>query len=152
MVTRPEFKKLAKLIIDDARALAKCFVDLGYRVITGGSDNHLVVIDVLQKGLTGIIAERALEECHIVVNKNRIPGDQKSPTITSGIRIGTNSLARREMSPSEMTPCAELVHRVLAAVKPINDREYTIDATAAHDVRAGVKDICKRFPIPNYPF
>ncbi|NUO83322.1 serine hydroxymethyltransferase, partial [candidate division KSB1 bacterium] len=152
MVARPEFKKLAKRIVDDARTLAKCFIALGYRVITGGSDNHLVVIDVLQKGLTGIVAERALEDCHIVVNKNRIPGDQKSPTITSGIRIGTNSLARREMGPNEMAVCADLVHRVLAAVKPINDREYAIDETKANAVRESVQEICKRFPIPNYPF
>lgn len=152
MVTRPEFKVLAKRIVDDARALAKNFSDLGYRVITGGTDNHLVVIDVLQKGITGIVAERALEDCCIVVNKNRIPGDQKSPTITSGIRIGTNSLARREMGPGDMLACAQLVHRVLAAVKPKNEREYTIEEMTADGVRADVKELCKRFPIPNYPY
>ena len=151
MVVRPEFKKLAKIIVDDARGLAKNFIDLGYRVITGGTDNHLVVIDVLEKGLTGIVAERALEDCGIVVNKNRIPGDQKSPTITSGIRIGTNSLARREMTPSDMAACAQLVHRVLAATRPVNEREYVIDETAANAVRAEVKELCRRFPIPNYP-
>lgn len=151
MVARPEFKKLAKRIVDDGRALAKCFLDLGYRVITGGTDNHLVVIDVLQKGLTGIIAERALEDCHIVVNKNRIPGDQKSPTITSGIRIGTNSLARREMGPVEMATCADLVHRVLAAVKAIDDSHYKLEETVRNSVRADVKKLCTRFPIPCYP-
>lgn len=152
MVVRPEFKKLAKRIVDDARALAKNFMDLGYRVITGGTDNHLVVIDVWQKGLTGIVAERALEACGIVVNKNRIPGDQKSPTITSGIRIGTNSLARREMGPGDMLACAQLVHRVLSAIKPKNEREYAIDEMTANGVRADVKELCQRFPIPNYPY
>jgi len=151
MIVRPEFKKLAKRIVDDARALAQNFIGLGYRVITGGTDNHLVVIDVLEKGLTGIVAERALEDCFIVVNKNRIPGDQKSPTITSGIRIGTNSLARREMGPNDMAACAQLVHRVLSAVKPLDEQHFKIDETVAETVRAGVKKLCARFPIPNYP-
>lgn len=151
MVTRPEFKMLAKRIVDDARALAQNFIDLGYQVITGGTDNHLVVIDVLQKGLTGLVAERALEDCFIVVNKNRIPGDQKSPTITSGIRIGTNSLARREMGPTQMAICADYVHRVLAAVKPVDDSHYQIEDTVLSSVRADVKKFCARFPIPSYP-
>ncbi len=151
MVVRPEFKKLARRIVDDARALAKRFTELGYRVITGGSDNHLVVIDVLQKGITGIIAERALEDCHIVVNKNRIPGDKKSPVITSGIRIGTNSLALKKMGPEEMPLCADLVHRVLSSVKALDDREFVIDPQAKAAVIAEVKQLCQRFPIPCYP-
>jgi glycine hydroxymethyltransferase len=151
MVVRPEFKKLARRIVEDARALARRFIELGYRVITGGSDNHLVVIDVLEKGITGIIAERALEDCHIVVNKNRIPGDKKSPVITSGIRIGTNSLALKKMGPEEMPLCADLVHRVLSSVKTVDDREFVIDPQAQAAVIAEVKQLCRRFPIPCYP-
>ena len=152
MVVKPEFKQLAKRIVADAKALARCFMEKGYRVITGGSDNHLVVIDVISNGLTGLIAERALEECNIVVNKNRIPGDQKSALITSGIRIGTNSMALKKMGPDDMPACADLVDRVLSSVKVIDDRTYELDEAVKQSVQAGVSQICKRFPIPCYPY
>jgi len=150
-VLKPEFKALAQRIVDNAQALAKCFIEEDYKVITGGTDNHLVVIDVISKGITGIIAEKALEDCDIIVNKNRIPGDQKSAFITSGIRIGTNSLALKKMGPEEMTICADLVHRVLSNVKPIDERNYELPHDAREAVRAEVREMCKRFPIPCYP-
>lgn len=150
-VLKPEFKTLAQAIVDNARALAKCFTEQGYTVITGGTDNHLVVLDVMSKGITGIVAEKALEECDIIVNKNRIPGDEKSAFITSGIRIGTNSLALKKMGPEEMTICANLVHQVLSNVKVIDDRNYELTQAAREAVRTEVREMCKRFPIPCYP-
>src|SRR5262249_48197224 len=111
LVATPEFKTMSRQIVSSARALARCFVDKGYRVLTGGTDNHLVLIDVLSSGVTGVVAERALEECNIVVNKNKIPGDTKPALVTSGMRLGTNSLALRGMTAREMLQCADLIHR-----------------------------------------
>ncbi|NIR53071.1 serine hydroxymethyltransferase [candidate division KSB1 bacterium] len=152
MVLTPEFKERMKRIVADARALARCFMEMGYHVITGGSDNHLVVVDVISNGITGLVAEKALEDCNIVVNKNRIPGDQQSAFITSGIRIGTNSLALKGMGPEEMPMCAELIHRVLSSVRPLDDRTFELDKSVKTSIRAEVAQICKRFPIPCYPY
>jgi glycine hydroxymethyltransferase len=150
-VTSPEFKRLANRIIADAKVLAQCLAEKGYDVLTGGSDNHIVLINVLARGLTGVIAERALEECHLIVNKNRIPGDTKSAFITSGVRLGTNSLALRGLGPSEMPLCAELIHRVLSSVKAVGDREYELDEAVKKSIQAEVQQLCRRFSIPCYP-
>ncbi len=151
MVLKPEFKERMQRIKADAKTLAECFIEKGYHVITGGSENHLVVIDVLSKGITGLVAEKALEDCNIVVNKNRIPGDQKSAFVTSGIRIGTNSLALKGMAAEDMPMCADLVHKVLSNIKPIDDRTYEMDAAIKASILSEVAEICQRFPIPCYP-
>ena len=151
MVLKPEFKERMQRIKADAKTLAECFIEKGYHVITGGSENHLVVIDVLAKGITGLVAEKALEDCNIVVNKNRIPGDQKSAFVTSGIRIGTNSLALKGMAAEDMPMCAALVHKVLSNIKPIDDRTYEMDAAIKASILSEVAEICQRFPIPCYP-
>lgn len=151
MVVTPEFKTLARRIVTDAKVLAKCFADKGYRVLTGGSDNHIVLIDVLASGVTGVIAERALEECNIIVNKNRISGDKKTALVTSGMRLGTNSLALRGMSESEMPQCADLIHQVLSSVKVLGESDYELDKTVIESVLANVTQLCSCFPIPRYP-
>ncbi len=151
MVATPEFRVLAGRIVEDARALADCFLAMGYRVITGGTDNHMVLIDVLSRGITGVIAERALEQCRIVINKNKIAGDRKSATITSGIRLGTNTLALRGMGPAEMRLCAGLVDRVLSSLTILDDQHYELDENVRRAVRAEVLDLCRRFPVPHYP-
>lgn len=151
MVLTPEFKTLARRIVADARVLAKSFADKGYKVLTGGSDNHMVLIDVLANGITGVIAERALEECNIIVNKNRIPGDKKSALVTSGMRLGANSLALRGMGESEMPQCADLIHQVLSSVKVFGEREYELDKAVMEFVRAEVRQLCNCFPIHRYP-
>jgi glycine hydroxymethyltransferase len=151
MVATPDFRTLAKRIVTDARVLAKCFADKGYRVLTGGSNNHIVLIDVLASGVTGVIAERALEECNIIVNKNRISGDKKTALVTSGMRLGTNSLALRGMSESEMPQCADLIHQVLSSVKVLGESDYELDKTVIESVLANVKQLCSCFPIPRYP-
>ncbi|MEO8425516.1 MAG: serine hydroxymethyltransferase [Verrucomicrobiota bacterium] len=150
-VCTPEFKLLAHRIVTSARRLAQCFMEKDYRVLTGGSDNHLVMIDVLAKGVTGVIAERALEECRIIVNKNRIPGDKHSALITSGLRLGTNSLALRGLTAEEMPLCADLIHRVLGSLKILGKTEYELPDTVKRSVRLDVQKLCAEYPIPDYP-
>ncbi|MFQ5401593.1 MAG: serine hydroxymethyltransferase [Anaerolineae bacterium] len=149
-VATPEFKTLAQRIKANARTIARILMDRGYRVITGGTDNHIILFDVLATGVSGVIAEKALEECRIIVNKNSIPGDVKSPLVTSGVRLGTNSLALRGMGPDEMVQCTELLVTLLSAVKPQDNRRYELDSHTRQSVRDGVKSLCRRFPIPRY--
>lgn len=145
------FKAVAQRVVDLSRALAQAFVDKGYRVITGGSDNHIVVVDVLSKGITGVNAEKALEDIGIVVNKNRIPFDQKPPSTTSGIRLGTNGLAIREMEPADMVECVDVIHDVLTHTEQISDREYAVDPEATARAVAAVAELTRRRPITTYP-
>ena len=126
LVDTPGFKALARRIVESAGVLAACLRDAGYHVLTGGSDNHMVVLDVAASGLTGVIAERALEECRIVVNKNRIPGDLKPPSVASGLRLGTNTLALRGLSAADMPRCAALFDRVLKGVRPRSEVDYDL--------------------------
>jgi glycine hydroxymethyltransferase len=144
----PEFARTARLITADARALAVEMSALGYRVLTGGTDNHMVLIDVAGGGMSGVVAERALEECGILANRNRIPGDSKPPLVTSGLRLGTNIVAQRGMGPDQMWECASLLHTVLSATTVSSDTEYTIGFEAATQVRADVRKLCTRYPLP----
>ncbi len=150
-VITPAFKMLARKIIENAKSIAAYLNHQGYQIVTGGTDNHIILFNVISKGITGVIAERALEECNIVVNKNSIPDDKKSPMVTSGVRLGTNSLAVRGMGTKEMTQCAALIHDVLASVKAIDDRHYTLDEKVKFSVRQEVQTLCDHFPIPRYP-
>ena len=147
----PEFRTLAERIVSNARVLGQCFFERGYRVISGGSSNHIVLLDVASRGLTGVIAERALEQSGIIVNKNRIPGDNKSALVTSGVRLGTNTVAARGMGAAEMEECVQLIDRVLDAIEVLGDREYHLDSSIAESVRAEVKTLCGRFSLPDYP-
>jgi len=151
MAASPEFADLARRIVDDSRALASAFLEKGYEVLTGGSDNHLVLINVLSRGITGVIAEKALERCDIIINKNKIAGDTKSAFVTSGMRLGTNTLALRGMGPDEMRLCADLVDRVLSGTRPRSDREFELDEEVAGSVRDEVRRLCRGFPLPHYP-
>jgi glycine hydroxymethyltransferase len=151
MIMTPEFKQLAKRIVLDAKALAKRLVDKGHEVLTGGTDNHMILMDVRAKGVTGVIAERAMEECNIIVNKNRIPGEKMSAMVTSGLRLGTNSLALRGMGEVEMSQCAELIDIVLSNVRALGDTEYELEEMVKFSVQADVQELCERFPIPHYP-
>ncbi|MDH3283989.1 MAG: serine hydroxymethyltransferase [Acidobacteriota bacterium] len=148
----PEFTLLAKRIVTLARAFADSLVRRGARVMSGGTDNHIVVVDVLTSfNVTGIIAESALQDCSIIVNKNRIPGDTKSVRITSGIRVGTNGLAARGFTATEMDRCADLIGRILGAVEADGSRKYSLDETQAAGFRGEVEQLCARFPIAGYP-
>jgi glycine hydroxymethyltransferase len=146
-----EFKQVARRIVELSRALASAFIEKGYRVITGGTDNHIVVVDVMQKGITGANAEKALEDCGIVVNKNRIPHDAKPPLVTSGIRLGTNGIAIREMEASDMVACVDVIHDILSHLEQSGDLEYRVDPAAVSRAKAEVARLCALRPIRTYP-
>jgi len=150
-VASPAFRAVAERVVALSRALAEAFIAKGYRVITGGTDNHIVVVDVFEKGITGVNAEKALEECGLVVNKNRIPYDQKSPAVTSGIRLGTNGLAIREMEPADMVECVALIDRILNAITCESDRAFAIDPDVRAEAQAAVAALCRKRPISTYP-
>ncbi|MFT5284184.1 MAG: glycine hydroxymethyltransferase [Planctomycetota bacterium] len=150
-VASDEFKFVAQRIVALADALAKAFLAKGYRVITGGTDNHIVVVDVFKNGITGVNAEKALEDCGIVVNKNRIPFDVNPATITSGIRLGTNGLAIREMEPEDMVECVDVIHDILTNLEQLGDREYNVPAEVKARAEEKIATICARRPITTYP-
>jgi glycine hydroxymethyltransferase len=145
-----EFTELAGRIVADARALAAAFERLGYHVVSGGTDNHIVLLDLSGRGLTGLVAERALESAGIIVNKNHVPGDTRPSTVTSGLRLGTNTLARRGAGPDDMARCAALADRILRAVRPESEHTFQLDPQVRLTVRAEVRQLCRDWPIPRY--
>ena len=149
-VQTPEFPPLARLIRQHAATLAAELVDRGYDVVTGGTDNHMVLFNVLSQGVTGYVAEKALQACGLIVNKNGIPGDALPPTVTSGVRLGSNSLARRGFSTAEVQQVAELLDRVIRGVAPLDQRAFELPAELEASVSAKVAELCASHPIPGY--
>ena len=136
----PAFTTYSKQIVANARALAKALVDKGYQLVSGGTDNHLMLVDLRNKGLTGKVAEKALDVAGITVNKNTVPKETQSPFVTSGIRIGTPAVTTRGMKEREMVTIASLIDQVLAKAD---------DAAVAQRVKGEVKELAARFPL--YP-
>ena len=135
----PEFADYAAQIVANAKALADGLQAEGFRLVSGGTDNHLMLVDVGVKGLTGKVAETVLDAAGITVNKNTIPYDSQSPTVTSGVRIGTPALTTRGMREPEMRDVARLIGSALDQ----------IDDEAAHArVRSEVRELASSFPIP----
>jgi glycine hydroxymethyltransferase len=134
----PGFKEYQQQVITNARVLASELANAGFRIVSGGTDNHLMLVDVFVRGLTGSQAEKALEKAAITVNKNAIPFDTQPPMKASGIRIGTPALSTRGMKEPEMKSIAGLISEVLA--EPDSDE-------LAKNVRSRVKELCDRFPI-----
>jgi glycine hydroxymethyltransferase len=132
------FKDYQQQVIANAKVLADELTAAGFRIVSGGTDNHLMLVDVFVRGLTGAQAERALEHAAITVNKNAIPFDTQPPMKASGIRIGTPALTTRGMKEAEMREIAGLISEVLA------DHE---NESVQQSVRARVKELCERFPI-----
>jgi glycine hydroxymethyltransferase len=110
---QPEFKQYSRLVVENAKRLAAELAERGYRIVTGGTDNHLMLVDLRPKGLTGKEAEERLDSVGITVNKNAIPFDPKPPRVTSGIRIGTPAITTRGFTPEEMPLVADLIDRAL---------------------------------------
>ncbi len=137
-----EFASYQRLVVDNARTLAEGLVAEGFRVVSGGTDNHLVLLDVFSKGLTGKVAEAALGRAAITVNKNAIPFDTNPPMVASGVRLGTPAMTTRGMGPGEARAVAALIARVLAAPD---------DAANTAAVRAEVESLCQRFPLYRKP-
>ena len=136
----PSFTVYCKQIVDNAHALAEALVARGYQLVSGGTDNHLMLVDLRNKGLTGKVAEKALDVAGITVNKNTVPKETQSPFVTSGIRIGTPAVTTRGMRETDMVQIASLIDRVLSA---------SDDAGVGSSVRAEVKALAARFPL--YP-
>jgi glycine hydroxymethyltransferase len=151
VVLDPRFQAVAQRIVETASALADRLGELGYRVVSGGTENHIVLVGLSSRGMTGYVAERALEDCRIIVNKNRVPGDNKSAFVTSGIRIGTNSIAQRGMRAADARVCAELMDFVLSSVKPLGDREYYLSPEVRETASQRAILLCESFPLPGYP-
>ena len=137
---RPEFKKYARQIIDNAHALAANLTQFGFRLVSGGTDNHLMLMDLSNKKITGMEAEQALEKVGIIVNKNMIPGDLRSPFDPSGIRLGVASITTRGMTEPEMGELAAIIGNVLA-----NPTGKSVLSQA----KKRVSELCQKFPVPN---
>ena len=134
----PSFKAYARQIVTNAQALAKCLTARGFQIVSGGTDNHLMLIDLRNRGITGKTAQLSLDEAAITVNKNTVPRETESPFVTSGIRVGTPAVTTRGMREPEMETIADLIDRVLAA---------TGDASVKAKVRSEVKELTRRFPL-----
>jgi glycine hydroxymethyltransferase len=134
----PEFADYQRRILKNAQAMAAQLMDEGFRLVSGGTDNHLMLVDLTSKGVTGKDAQEALDRASITVNKNGIPFDTQGPMVTSGIRIGTPALTTRGMEEGEMRLIASLIADV---IRNISD-EQKIQAVAGK-----VKELCARFPL-----
>ena len=138
--SEPAFKEYQQQIAANARRLAAALSAAGFRLVSGGTDNHLMLVDVFSKGITGKAAEAALGKAAITVNKNAIPFDQHPPMVASGIRVGTPAVTTRGMREAEMDLIGDLIARVLKA--PDDERALTM-------IRMEVETLCRKFPL--YP-
>src|SRR5881394_1957350 len=136
----PSFAEYARQIVANAQRLAASLSGHGFRLVSGGTDNHLMLVDVFSKGLTGKVAEAALGKASITVNKNAIPFDRNPPMVASGIRVGTPAVTTRGMREPEMDLIADFIVRALKT--PEDDR-------AMGTIRSEVEALCQKFPL--YP-
>jgi glycine hydroxymethyltransferase len=136
----PEFKIYQQQIVKNAQALAGVLKQNGFRLTSGGTDNHLMLVDLRKSELTGKVAQETLEKARITVNRNAVPFDTRSPFVTSGIRIGTPAVTTRGMKEKEMEMIGDFITRALA--NPSNDGALRAIATE-------VSELCRRFPV--YP-
>jgi glycine hydroxymethyltransferase len=135
---QPDFSDYSGRVIENARALGEALMERGFTLVSGGTDNHLVLVDLRSKGVTGKVAEKALDRAGITVNKNTVPGETESPFVTSGIRIGTPALTTRGLGPDEMRAIAGFIDRVVTAAD---------DETVSAAVRGEIREMCDRFPL-----
>ena len=135
---KDEFKIYAKKIVENAKLMAEEFINMDYDIISGGTDTHVILADLTNKNISGKAAEKALEKSGITVNKNMVPFDQRSPFITSGIRIGTPAITTRNMGVQEMKEIAKLIDRVI--IDPENDENI-------QKVKSEVEELCESYPI-----
>ena len=135
---KDEFKVYANKVIENAKLMAQELINMNYDIVSGGTDTHVVLVDLTNKNISGKAAEKALEKAGITVNKNMVPFDQKSPFITSGIRIGTPAITTRNMGTQEMKEIAKLIDRVI--INPENNENI-------HKVKSEVEELCESYPI-----
>ena len=134
----PEFKNYAQLVVENARVMAEELLTLGYDLVSGGTDTHVLLIDLTNKGITGKHAENILGKSGITLNKNMVPFDSKSPFITSGIRIGTPAITTRGMGKVEMKQIVNWINQVI--LEPENEKLFS-------EIRLEVNNLCSKFPI-----
>ncbi|MCE3011146.1 MAG: serine hydroxymethyltransferase [Proteobacteria bacterium] len=135
---KPEFKTYAQNVISNAQALADSVLDEGFKLVTGGTDNHLILVDLSDTETTGKLAEQSLDKAGITVNKNTVPNEKRSPFVTSGVRIGTPALTTRGMGPQEMKQIGKWISQVLR--DPNNQ-------SLQSKIHTEVKSLCQKFPI-----
>jgi glycine hydroxymethyltransferase len=152
----PDFARYAAKVVENARVLAEILLSLGVPVITGGTDNHMVVFSVTKWGLTGRHAENALRNCHITVNRNAVPFDTNGPWYTSGVRIGTAALTTLGMGNDEMKLIAHLIVDCLKQTKPVvtstgavSKSNAVVDSSTASSIQKDVAAILQKYPL--YP-
>jgi glycine hydroxymethyltransferase len=141
---RPEFKTYQQAVVDNARALAATLVEQGLAIVTGGTDSHLMLVDLRPKRVTGKAAEASLERAHMTANKNAIPFDPEKPAITSGVRLGTPAGTTRGFGVAEFQQVGRMIGEVLDGLAASNDGTNAVVEAA---VGARVKELCARFPI-----
>ena len=141
---QPSFREYAAQVIKNASVMADKFLDLGYNIVSGGTKNHLMLLDLRNKNVTGKVAENLLHEAGITVNKNMVPFDDKSPFVTSGIRIGTPAMTTRGMKEEESQSIAELIDRVISSA----DKPDIADI--CRTVRQEIRELCLSHPIEGY--
>jgi glycine hydroxymethyltransferase len=134
----PEFKAYAEQVVKNAQALAQALLEKGFKLVSGGTDNHLMLVDFSGTDLTGKLAEETLEKAGITVNKNAVPFDTRSPFVTSGIRIGTPATTTRGLREEQMRQIAGWIARALESVG---------DAQALETIRGEVQELCRQFPL-----
>lgn len=135
---KDDFKIYQQQIVSNAKTLAKTLQDRGFRLVSGGTDNHLLLVDLSDKGLTGAKAEEILEQSGVTVNKNTIPFDTRSPSVTSGIRIGTPAVTTRGLKEQEMEEVGNYISELLN--QPEDDK-------LIGDIKMKIRSLCKRFPL-----
>ncbi len=141
---QPEFREYAAQVIKNAAAMAEKFVGLGYNIVSGGTKNHLMLLDLRNKKVTGKVAENLLHTAGITVNKNMVPFDDKSPFVTSGIRIGTPAMTTRGMNEADSQLIAELIDKVISSA------EKPDSADVCKAVRTEIRELCLRHPLEGY--
>ena len=134
----PEFRAYQEQILKNAKTMAQGFMDKGIKIVSGGTDNHLFLVDLIDKGITGKALDAALDKANITVNKNAVPNDPQSPFVTSGIRIGTPSVTTRGFKEAE---CTQVTNWICEIIDHIEDEKVI------KRIKGEVMDLCKKFPM-----
>ena len=134
----PEFRTYQEQILKNAKTMAQVFMDNGIKIVSGGTDNHLFLVDLIEKGITGKALDAALDKANITVNKNAVPNDPQSPFVTSGIRIGTPSVTTRGFKEAE---CAQVTNWICEVI------DHVEDESLLKRLKGDVMELCKKFPM-----
>jgi glycine hydroxymethyltransferase len=135
---QPEFKAYSKQVVVNARAMTEVLIQRGYKIVSGGTDNHLFLLDLVDKHITGKDADAALGRAHMTVNKNAVPNDPRPPTVTSGLRIGTPAVTTRGFKETEVRRLSQMIADVL---------DHMGDEAAVQRARTEAMDLCRKFPV-----